>query len=459
MPRTLKLAISQSHTLSTLALTLDALSRTARRAAKEKAQLLLFPEAYLGGYPRGCSFGSAIGSRSSLGRDQFLAYTQSAVDLGDTPRGAGDDWIERKLPWAHERGEEYRGDGTREFVEDVARETDIFLVIGVIERAGGCLYCSVLYVDPKRGCIGKRRKVMPTATERLVWAQGQPETLKAVTTVLRGVKVTLAAAVCWENYMPLLRAALYSQGVNLWCAPTADGREGWQALVKTIGLEGRCFVLSANQCLRRGDLPDWAQEEEQKKKPEVESLDDDIEASENAPQGLGSRRKSLVTKTADNHEITWPIAKPKIDNQQSSNQGNTSIKVTNGTERRPDLPDRSFPSSSSQSDDTRSPKISKVESIQGNHVFALPLRRSGTTSNSTERREDEIISHGGSCIISPGGEVLAGPLWDDVDGLLVTEVDLDDCDRGKLDLDVAGSYGRLDSFELKVQGLDLNPPP
>ena len=164
IPQTITLAVSQSRTRETLSSTLSALSSTTKLAAKRGAHLILFPEAYLGGYPRTCDFGAKVGSRSDEGREQFLNYWKNAVDLGDTPSGLGDGWVDRT--WLGTKGEgtegkRVRGDGTREYLEDVARGTGVFLVVGVVEKAGGSLYCSCLYVCPKEGCLGKRRKVMP----------------------------------------------------------------------------------------------------------------------------------------------------------------------------------------------------------------------------------------------------------------------------------------------------------
>ena len=175
MPLKLKLGVAQNHTLSTTAETLRALEETTLKAAAGGIRLLLFPEAYLGGYPRNCSFGAAVGSRSAWGREQFLRYLHDAVDLGDTPAGAGDDWVERRLPVA--KGREVRGDGTREELERVAREAGVFVVTGLVERSGGSLYCAVVYVCPRLGMIGKRRKVMPVSCYRSLLEGGNKSLL------------------------------------------------------------------------------------------------------------------------------------------------------------------------------------------------------------------------------------------------------------------------------------------
>ncbi|KAH1476470.1 hypothetical protein KXW54_006463 [Aspergillus fumigatus] len=418
MPSKITVAVAQARTHKTTQATLSALSRIAHHARTRGVHLLLFPEAYLGGYPRTCSFGCAVGSRAPHGRDQFLAYFRSAIDLGDTPAGAGDDWVQRRLPVAEGRSE--RGDGTREEMERVTRETGVFLVVGVIERAGGSLYCAVVYVDPLRGCIGKRRKVMPTGTERLIWAQGSPSTLKAVTTHLNGVPVTLAAAICWENYMPLLRQSLYAQNVNIYLAPTADARDTWLPLMRTIACEGRAFVLSANQCVRYNELPEWVT-----CPPGPVPATQQLQTQALTQTRPAHRKKHSITAEGP-HEIVWPEAEREK-------------KVETGTE--------------------------------------APAAADGVPHG------DDFVSRGGSCIVSCLGEVLAGPIWevsaDDApdstvtaraagadtdgnavgDGLLVAEIDLEDCERGRLDMDVAGSYSRNDAFRLTVEGLDLSPPP
>ena len=416
MPQKLTVAVSQSRTLSTTSATLSALAQTTKKAARDGANVLLFPEAYLGGYPRTCSFGAAVGSRNDIGREQFLQYFHSAVDLGDTPRGAGQDWVDRKLEV--NKGKEYRGDGTRERLEQVARDTGVFLIVGLVEKAGGSLYCSVVYVCPREGCLGKRRKVMPTGTERLIWAQGSPSTLRAITTTIAGVKLTLAAAICWENYMPLLRFSLYSQNVNLYLAPTADARETWLPLMQTVACESKAYVLSANQCMKRKHLPYWITGKVGWKQDQ----EDPVEAGAVGATKKSRRSSSIVTQTEYNHEITWPCTDPRSSaDSTSSDQGTIPLHLN---------------AVASEDEATETPQ---------------PQRESS---------DEEYVSRGGSCVISPTGAVLAGPLWEVEDGgLLIATVDFEDCERGRLDLDVAGSYGRMDSFELKVAGLDISPPP
>ena len=447
MPKHLTLAVSQSRTLETTAATLSSLSETAHHAAQAGVHLLLFPETYLGGYPRTCSFGSSVGSRTGNGREQFLRHFHSAIDLGDTPRGAGQDWVDRKLEVA--KGKKFRGDGTREILEQVAKDTGVFLVVGLVERSGGSLYCAAVYVCPREGCLGKRRKVMPTGTERLIWAQGSPSTLRAITTDIAGVKLTLVAAICWENYMPLLRFSLYSQNVNLYLAPTADARDTWVPLMQTIACEGRAVVLSANQCVRRNNLPIWINGEDQIKGTQEES--NDLKTS---PDRKVRRRASVVTKTEDNHEITWPAP-----NSTSSPKGTViGGKTTNGIS--------SIHLSAIPADDEtlQNPDCVQVEKPE-THVLALPsstISKDHSVSSITQERntDNDFVCRGGSCIISPTGSILAGPLWDVEDGgFLTATVDFEDCERGRLDLDVAGSYGRNDSFELRVAGLDISPPP
>jgi nitrilase len=274
-------------------------------AAAQGAELVLFPEAFVSAYPRGLTFGSVIGSRSDEGRAWYERYWASSVDLSG--------------PHAAQLGA-------------IARAHALHLVIGVIERAGGSLYCSVCTFAPDGSLLATHRKLVPTAAERIVWAQGDGTSVRGVPTSV-GV---LGAAVCWENYMPLMRTALYEDGVQLWLAPTADSRDSWIASMQHIAMEGRCFVLSANQFARRRDYPrDYP-------------LDADVDA-------------------------------------------------------------------------------------------------------------DTVITRGGSCIVDPYGTLVAGPAFGE-DALLVTDLDLGETVRAKLDLDVTGHYARPDVFRLTRRSADAQPP-
>lgn len=277
--------------------TLERMQTLCERAQAERPGLVVFPEAYVGGYPKGLDFGARLGTRSPAGRDDFLRYWESAIDVPG--------------PETQRMGEFAAAMGSA-------------MVVGVIERCAATLYCSALFFGPTGALLATHRKLMPTALERLVWGFGDGSTLPIVETPVGKA----AAAICWENYMPNLRSTLYAGGTRFWCAPTVDDRDVWQSSMRHIATEGRCFVLSACQYLRRGDAPE------------------------------------------------------------------------------------------------------AYDCIQGQDPATVLIR-------------------GGSVIVSPMGEVLAGPLYGE-EGMLVAEVDPADCIRGKYDLDVAGHYARPDVFQLRV---------
>jgi len=204
--------------------TLEKLADLTRDAAAQGADLVLFPEAFVGGYPKGLDFGARLGSRSDVGREDFRRYFESAIDL------PGPD---------------------SDLVAKAARTNKVYLVAGLIERDGGTLYCTAVTYSPEGKLLCKHRKLMPTALERLVWGFGDGSTLSVVESAIGRI----GSVICWENYMPLLRMAMYAQGIEIYCAPTVDDRETWLPTMRTIALEGRCFVLSACQYLTRADCP------------------------------------------------------------------------------------------------------------------------------------------------------------------------------------------------------------
>ncbi|MFZ4478532.1 MAG: carbon-nitrogen hydrolase family protein [Rhodoferax sp.] len=195
-----------------------------KEAAAQGAQVVVFPEAFIGGYPKGADFHIYLGGRTAQGRAEFKLYFDAAVSVD---------------------GPEIR------CLAQAALEHKLYVCIGIIEREGGTLYCTAVYLGPDGQVLGKHRKLMPTALERLVWGFGDGSTLKAVDTPYG----KMGAVICWENYMPALRMAMYQQRIALYCAPTADDRDTWIGTMQHIALEGRCFVLSSCQHLRQSDFP------------------------------------------------------------------------------------------------------------------------------------------------------------------------------------------------------------
>lgn len=276
--------------------------RLTREAATQGARLVLLPEAFIPAYPRGFDFGAVIGSRSPEGRRLWQRYWENTVDVP--------------------------GSAT-ELLGEAARQAEVYLAVGVVERdsqfSRGTLYCTLLYFGPDGRLLGKHRKLKPTGGERLIWGEGDGSTLTVVDTEFGKV----GGLICWENYMPLARMAMFGKGVDIYLAPTADARDTWQATLRHIACEGRCFVLGCNQFVEKGMYPD------------------DLE-------GLGELE---------------------------------------------DQPD--------------------------------------------------VLCRGGSAVVSPMGEVLAGPLYDQ-EGTLLADLDLGEVVRGRFDLDVAGHYARPDVFRLVV---------
>jgi nitrilase len=204
--------------------TLQKLQSLANEAAQKGARLIVFPEAFIGGYPKGFDFGARLGTRSDDGRDQFRRYFDCSIT--DNGREAS-------------------------IIAQTARSLSVYLVVGIIERDQSTLYCSVLIYGPNGRLLGKHRKLMPTALERLVWGCGDGSMLPVVDSDIGRI----GAVICWENYMPLLRTTMYAKGIQLYCAPTVDDRDVWLPTMQMIALEGRCFVLSACQFMTSADFP------------------------------------------------------------------------------------------------------------------------------------------------------------------------------------------------------------
>jgi nitrilase len=213
-----------------------------RRAADAGADWVLLPEAYLPAYPRGLGMGTVLGSRSAEGRELYRRLWDSAVTIP---------------------GPEV------DLIAQAARECGLWVALGAVERVPSrhhTLYCTLLIYGPDGRLRLHHRKLRPTGTERLIWGEGDGSSLQ----VVDAGAVRAGGLICWENYMPLARAALYAQGIELYLAPTADARETWQATLRHIACESRCFVLGCNQFVRRDDYPaPWRDLPEVRALPEI----------------------------------------------------------------------------------------------------------------------------------------------------------------------------------------------
>lgn len=207
--------------------TIERLELLVKKYANAGCKLIVFPESFVPGYPRGFDFGAKIGSRTEEGRKLYTEYYNNSIDI---------------------EGKEVKQ------LESIAKENELYLVLGITEKQNisGSLFCSMLYISPKEGLMGVHRKIKPTGTERLVWSEAGGESLIACHTKIG----KLGGLICWENYMPLARMSMYKKGVEIYIAPTADSRDEWTSTLKHIALEGRCFVLGCNQYFTKSMYPD-----------------------------------------------------------------------------------------------------------------------------------------------------------------------------------------------------------
>ncbi len=212
--------------------TLIKVEKLVSQYAKEGCQLIVFPESFIPGYPRGLSFGATIGNRTLQGRELYAEYYENSISLESTD-------LKR--------------------LEDLAKSQNVYIVIGITEKqeSNGSLFCSMVYISPSNGLLGTHRKIKPTASERIIWGEASGDSLVTFKTEIG----KLGGLICWENYMPLARMAMYQKGVEIYIAPTADSREEWTATMQHIALEGRCFVLGCNQYFKKSMYPKKYQEQ------------------------------------------------------------------------------------------------------------------------------------------------------------------------------------------------------
>lgn len=207
--------------------TIQKVESLTKQYARAQCELIVFPESFIPGYPRGFSFGTTVGRRTTEGRKLYREYYNNSLDTQSED-------IKR--------------------LEDLSKSQNVYLIIGITEKENrtGSLYCSMLYISPVSGLLGIHRKIKPTGTERIVWSEGSGDSLVTFQTSIG----KLGGLICWENYMPFARMAMYNKGVEIYVAPTADSRKEWTSSMIHIALEGRCFVVACNQYFTKSMYPD-----------------------------------------------------------------------------------------------------------------------------------------------------------------------------------------------------------
>ena len=215
-------AVQASYVLMDRDATIDRVAALTASAAREGAQLVVFPEVFVPGTP------VWIDTQPIWDGDEewFGLLAENAVVIG----GPASDRLAA-----------------------IAAEHGVWLVVGVDEREphGATIYNTVLYFSPDGGLAGRHRKLVPTGAERTVWGMGDGSTLP----VVDAGQARIGGLICWENYMPLARFHLYAQGIDVWLAPTLASGDGWIATMRHLARENRMFVVGVNPVLHADQVP------------------------------------------------------------------------------------------------------------------------------------------------------------------------------------------------------------
>lgn len=204
------------------------------------AELIVFPELFIPGYPYGMTFGFRVGSRNADGRKDWKAYYDNSI-LANGPE-------------------------MQQLIEK-AKEQGIYLSIGYSERDAvtGTLYNSNMMIAPD-GTAMNHRKLKPTGSERVVWGDADRDYFLVMETPWG----PMGNLICWESYMPLARVALYQKGISLYISPNTNDNPEWQDTIRHIAIEGHCYFINCDMFFTRADYPKTASAgEEIAKLPEI----------------------------------------------------------------------------------------------------------------------------------------------------------------------------------------------
>lgn len=197
-----------------------------RTAAGQGAELVVLPELFIPGYPYGMTFGFTVGARSEAGRLDWMRYYENSI----------------LVP-----GEETAA------LSKTAAELGVYVSIGVSERDAltATLYNTNLIFAPDGTLESVHRKLKPTGAERVVWGDANRDYFPMAHTPWG----PMASLICWESYMPLARVALYQKGVTLYLSPNTNDNPEWQATIRHIALEGRCYFVNCNMYFTKDIYP------------------------------------------------------------------------------------------------------------------------------------------------------------------------------------------------------------